>query len=146
MLNCTASSFFWLHGLRAEGATDLATLVESASRQASGMSTEFLGESRIAIRQVVETEKGILTEAERKDLFEVLQQLDDALDHRRRDYQSGTKGARLTNGIGIPSSSRRRLLIVLNVSRYGRSPRTPVTISPETIRSALQTQRRWPED
>jgi hypothetical protein len=69
--------------LRSQGATDLATLVESASRQASGMSTEFLGESRIALRRVLETKQGILTEAERKDLSDVLRQLDDALDHRR---------------------------------------------------------------
>ncbi len=71
--------------LRSRGATDLATLLESASRQASGMSTEFLGESRIALRQLLDKEKGILTEAERKDVCDVLQQLDDTLDYRRSD-------------------------------------------------------------
>jgi uncharacterized protein related to proFAR isomerase len=69
--------------LRDRGASDLATLVESANRQASGMSTEFLGESRIALRQLLVKEKDILTEAERKDILDILKQLDEALDRRQ---------------------------------------------------------------
>jgi hypothetical protein len=39
--------------LRDRGEADLAALRESANRQASGMSTEFLGESRIALRHLL---------------------------------------------------------------------------------------------
>ena len=53
-----------------------------ASQQASSMSTEFLGESRIALRRVLKEEDGILTVQERNDLSDVLRQLDDALDKR----------------------------------------------------------------
>jgi hypothetical protein len=69
--------------LRDRGEADLAALLESANRQASGMSTEFLGESRIALRQLLVEEQGTLTEAERKDVLNVLKQLDKALDCRQ---------------------------------------------------------------
>ena len=69
--------------LRERGAADLAVFIESASRQASGMSTEFLGESRIALRHLLDKEQGVLTEAERREVSSVLKQLDQALDRRR---------------------------------------------------------------
>jgi len=68
--------------LRTCGATDLADLVEFATQQVSGMSTEFLGESRIALRQVLEKEQGILTATQRKEISDVLGQLGRALDGR----------------------------------------------------------------
>ena len=46
------------------------------------MSTEFLGESRIALRRVLKEEDGVLTLQEREDLLDVLRQLDSALDNR----------------------------------------------------------------
>jgi len=61
---------------------ELSEAVAFASRQASGMSTEFLGESRIALRRVLKEEDGILTVQERADLSDVLKQLDEALDRR----------------------------------------------------------------
>lgn len=69
--------------LRNRGALDLADPIESASRQASGISTEFLGESRIALRQLLDRGRGVLTETERKGVCNVLKQLDEALDRRR---------------------------------------------------------------
>ena len=54
----------------------------SASRQAVGISTEFLGEARIALRKVVTEHEGVLDEKEVRELIDVLQQLDRALDRR----------------------------------------------------------------
>ncbi len=68
--------------LRRHGAADLADAVASASRQASGLSTEFLGESRIALRRVSTQGQGVLSEPELMDLLDVLGQLDAALDRR----------------------------------------------------------------
>jgi hypothetical protein len=51
-------------------------------QQASGMSAEFFGESRIVLRPVYRAEDGILTVQERNDLADVLNQLDDAFDKR----------------------------------------------------------------
>jgi hypothetical protein len=45
--------------------------------------TEFLGESRIALRRVLAEENGILSPIERADRQDVLRQLDAALDGRR---------------------------------------------------------------
>ncbi len=62
---------------------ELSEAVAFASRQAaSNISTEFLGESRIALRRVLKEEDGILTVQERADLSDVLKQLDEALDRR----------------------------------------------------------------
>jgi hypothetical protein len=62
---------------------ELGEAVAFASRQAaSNISTEFLGESRIALRRVLKEEDGILTVQERADLSDVLKQLDEALDRR----------------------------------------------------------------
>ena len=68
--------------LRARGSTELADAVAFASRRASGMSTEFLGESRIALRRVSSVGRITLTGQERADLDDVLKQLDAALDRR----------------------------------------------------------------
>jgi hypothetical protein len=43
--------------------------------------TEFLGESRIALRHVLAEENGILSQVER-DLLDALKQLDEAFDRR----------------------------------------------------------------
>jgi len=68
--------------LKSQGREDLGQIVVSASRQAAGLSTEFLGESRIALREVAREQAGALTEEEARELTEVLQQLDAALDRR----------------------------------------------------------------
>ncbi len=57
--------------------------VVHASKCAAGMSTEFLGESRIALRQVLKKGAGVLTAQERDDVKDVLRQLDKALDESR---------------------------------------------------------------
>jgi LPS O-antigen subunit length determinant protein (WzzB/FepE family) len=68
--------------LRQRGREVLSERVAFASAQASGLSTEFLGESRIALRQVWKEEDHVLTEEERAELSDVLRQLDEALDRR----------------------------------------------------------------
>jgi hypothetical protein len=67
--------------LKNRGSNELSGLTVAASRHAAGMSTEFLGESRIALRQVLAKEN-VLTDGERADLSEVLKQLDKSLDER----------------------------------------------------------------
>jgi len=68
--------------LKQRGATALSEAVAFASAQGSSSSTEFLGESRIALRQVLQEEKGALTDEQRAELSDVLKQLDAALDGR----------------------------------------------------------------
>ena len=68
--------------LRSSGAADLADLVQFATQQASGMSTEFLGEARIALEQLLEKEQGILTATQRKEINNVIGQLGTALNGR----------------------------------------------------------------
>ncbi len=70
--------------LKDRGAEKLSRLVIAASRQAVGMSTEFLGEARIALRQVAQGDSGVLSETEHADLLDALEQLDTALDKRGR--------------------------------------------------------------
>lgn len=61
----------------------LSEVTKSASRQAAGnMSTEFLGESRIALRQVLSKGKRVLTTPELADLTDVLRQIDTAFKKR----------------------------------------------------------------
>jgi hypothetical protein len=64
------------------GKAELSAIVGAASRCARGMSTEFLGESRIALRRILREEARVLGDKGRADLLDVLQQLDSALDHR----------------------------------------------------------------
>jgi hypothetical protein len=68
--------------LRERNAGDLSEAITHASRTSAGMSTEFLGESRIALRRVLTEEDGVLTVGEREELLDVLKQLDNALDKR----------------------------------------------------------------
>ncbi len=65
------------------GAENLSQAVVTASRHAAGMSTEFLGESRIALREVAKDKSGILTPAECVELSAVLKQIDSAFSNRR---------------------------------------------------------------
>ena len=64
------------------GLKEMSDSVLFASRHASGISTEFLGESRIALRHVLQQAGGRLTDQERDDVQNVLKQLDTALDKR----------------------------------------------------------------
>jgi hypothetical protein len=64
------------------GANELGDVVDIAIGNASSMSTEFLGESRIALRQVWKEECGILSDQERCDLSDVLKQLDTVMERR----------------------------------------------------------------
>jgi hypothetical protein len=68
--------------LRKLGSPELADIVTSASNQASALSTEFLGESRIALRRVWSRGAAILSDQAYADLLDVLKQLDTALDKR----------------------------------------------------------------
>jgi hypothetical protein len=68
--------------LDTRGAVELSRIVLAASRTAWGIPvTEFLGESRIALRRV-ENEQNVLTESERLELLDVLRQLDEAFGRR----------------------------------------------------------------
>jgi len=65
--------------LRSRACSDLGNIVSLASRNAVDMNTVFLGESRIALRQVLQEENGVLTDEERAQLVGILAQLDAAL-------------------------------------------------------------------
>lgn len=54
------------------GAIDLAKTVDRALRFASGMSAEFLGESRIALRMVSEAKNNALNQSEREVLSQAI--------------------------------------------------------------------------
>ena len=69
--------------LKQRGAMALSEIVQFASMQASTFPvTEFLGESRIALRRVLDEENGILNKQERTDLHDVLKQLNSAFNKR----------------------------------------------------------------
>lgn len=55
----------------------------ASAHAASNISTEFLGESRIALRRVSNEENGILTNEERADLLEVVNQIDEAFKQKQ---------------------------------------------------------------
>lgn len=74
--------FFLISELKNAGDDMLAQTVAVAAAQASSTSTEFLGESRIALRQVLSQENGVLTQEGREDLMSVIDQISQALDHR----------------------------------------------------------------
>jgi hypothetical protein len=61
---------------------ELSEAVTHASRQASGLSTEFLGESRVVLRRVLKEEGGLLTVQDRANVSDVIAQLDDAFGKR----------------------------------------------------------------
>jgi hypothetical protein len=68
--------------LNARGTVELSRVVLAASRTVAGIPiTEFLGESRIALRRV-ENEQTVLTENERLELLDVVRQLDEAFNRR----------------------------------------------------------------
>ena len=68
--------------LNCRGVVDLGRIVLGASRTAAGIPvTEFLGESRIALRRV-ENEQNVLTESERLELLDVLRHLGEAFSRR----------------------------------------------------------------
>jgi hypothetical protein len=65
-------------------ANELGELIDRASKtSACNISTEFLGESRIALRRLIKEERGVLTDQERADVKNVLDQLDGAFEFRR---------------------------------------------------------------
>ena len=68
--------------LRTMGCCELSNVVALAARQSASMSAEFLGESRIALRQVKQEGWDLLSPTDQEDLLDVLKQLDDALDRR----------------------------------------------------------------
>jgi hypothetical protein len=57
----------------------LAGSVRFAAGQAAGLTTEFLGESRTALQQVLDVENGTLSPNERADLLSVIDQIERAL-------------------------------------------------------------------
>jgi hypothetical protein len=68
--------------LKNRGAAELSRGVVAASKIVATIPvTEFLGESRIALRKV-ENEETVLTDEERSDLRDVLRQLDEAFTRR----------------------------------------------------------------
>jgi hypothetical protein len=58
------------------GSQHLADLVRFAARQAAGLSTEFLGESRISLRGVLDAENGVLHADERDEVLSVVSQIE----------------------------------------------------------------------
>jgi hypothetical protein len=66
--------------LKERGSVELSEAVRAASGHASGISTEFLGESRLALRRVFNAKNSILSDEYLADMTEVLKQLDAALD------------------------------------------------------------------
>jgi hypothetical protein len=68
--------------LNARGAVDLSRVVLTASRTVATIpDTEFLGESRTALRRV-ENEQTVLTEDECLELLDIVRQLDEAFSRR----------------------------------------------------------------
>ena len=68
--------------LNVRGAVDLSRVVLTANRTVATIpDTEFLGESRIALRRV-ENEQTVLTEDECSELLDVLRQLDEVFSRR----------------------------------------------------------------
>jgi hypothetical protein len=81
LLNSNDELYSYLTGLAEKlstrGNDALASLLLAATRTASGIPvTEFLGESRIALRGVTKQET-VLTDVERQELLSVLRQLDE---------------------------------------------------------------------
>ena len=79
--------------LKKRNSHNLSEAVFSASRYVAGMSTEFLGESRIALRRVLKDES-VLAVQEREELSNIVKQIDDAFDRRDEHVTSETIHAR----------------------------------------------------
>jgi hypothetical protein len=69
--------------LQERGAAPMAEIIAAAARQGAGLSTEFLGESRIALEEVLNSNQAVLSDAIRIEMADVLKQLDMALNRRR---------------------------------------------------------------
>ena len=65
--------------LRGRKATVLGDVLLHASAQAASSSTEFLGESRIALRRLLRDAEGVLSKSEQADVEDILKQLTAAL-------------------------------------------------------------------
>ena len=65
------------------GALVSAKFIQSAMMQATGLSTEFLGESRNALEKVLIEENETLTLKEQEELHNVISQLNSALRRER---------------------------------------------------------------
>jgi hypothetical protein len=69
--------------LASQGANDLAAVVRRALRFAVGMTTEFLGESRAALRVVSQAKNNPLGQLDRQRLAKALSELDSAFNRWR---------------------------------------------------------------
>jgi hypothetical protein len=69
--------------LQERGAESMAEDIAAAARQAAGLSTEFLGESRIALEKLLSSNQLRLSDAVRTEIADVLKQLDVALGRKR---------------------------------------------------------------
>jgi hypothetical protein len=65
--------------LKGGSAAPLVEYLDAAARQATSLSTEFLGESQIALKKVLDTENGALTNTEREELRSVIKQIEFAV-------------------------------------------------------------------
>jgi hypothetical protein len=81
--------------LREHGANAMADSVSSAPRQAAGLSTEFPGESRLALRKLRDSSLITLSDKDRADLTDVLAQLDVALYGKRKRREAAVRHRRL---------------------------------------------------
>ena len=79
---CQYLQFLW-KTLEERHAKELSEAVAHASRMSPYMTTEFLGESRIALRKLIKEEHGVLTSQERDDVRNVLNQIDGVFDRKR---------------------------------------------------------------
>jgi hypothetical protein len=70
------------HALANRGANDLAETIRRALRFAVGMSTEFLGESRDALRVVSQAKSNPLDQLERQRLAKALAELESVFNRR----------------------------------------------------------------
>lgn len=68
--------------LRARGATGLAEAIDFATGQAGTSITEFVGESRIALRRVAAESEDVLSASESEHIREVIQQIDSRFQDR----------------------------------------------------------------
>jgi hypothetical protein len=80
--------------LEERGSKKLAEAVFHASQTAAGnMITEFLGESRIALRKVVREGRGVLTKEERDKAKNVLAQLEEVFEKRKPRRRFARRGS-----------------------------------------------------
>jgi len=71
--------------LRERQAKELSEAVAHASETSAGnLSTEFLGESRMALKRLLKKEHGVLNSEERAEVKDVLNQIDAAFDRKQR--------------------------------------------------------------